>query len=180
MSIHALLNLELYRLDVKSQGTFGLWRAVYNGEHKRASLFLDAGAYTEASAQDPRKSHLNPLIAAVFRRRPEMIKLLAERGANLDQVGSDGYTTPLLHPIEQTHSLDGETGEEGRELVLGTLQALLDGGADIKLVTFRPGSDVPWSYLQVAMHRTDDERVLPLLMRYGADVREVFVTGRSR
>lgn len=174
--MNALLKFELYRLVAKEPGNDGLVQAALDGSHRRVDLLLEFGAKIDALGKSQSLCNLNPILAAVRRRNTRMVKFLAEWGANLEVVALDGYT-PLRHAIGQTSDLDRES-QEAQRRKLDTICTLLDCGADIKLLTFRPRLDkaYPKTYLQIAMDIASI-KVLPLLIRYGADVNEVLPNG---
>lgn len=174
--MNAILELEMYKLDVKERGNEGLVKAAWDGELRRAEMYLEAGA--DINAAVPNESSnlpgFEPVTAAVWQCRVGMIKFLAERGANLNQVDADG-TTPLSQAIDAIGSWNGI--KKG----LDTIRALLEGGANVNLSTFRP--EMPEnrvSYLQAAMEKLDmdpEALLVPLLIEFGVDVNQVFSNG---
>lgn len=71
--------------------------AVENGNLEAAAAALDAGANPDGR-RTRRRDNLPPLFVAVLRRRPDMVRLLLERGANPNVLG-DLAISPNCTPL---------------------------------------------------------------------------------
>lgn len=168
------LAVEMCRLDIKERGNIGMFEAIMRGNATTVKNFLDAGA-SMLSSTLPQRSALD---LAVEQYQTEVIRVLAEAGADVNECDNTGMTL-LCKAILKT---DGWGWSDWTlESSLETVQALLYHGADIHGMlapSKSPGTDVQESPLHLAL-KFGDSAVVSMLINYGANVNVILPNGMT-
>jgi hypothetical protein len=103
-----------------------LARAAFDGNIAEVTRLLDVGADIDAEG-----TNWNPLHAAIENDDPSCVRLLIERGADIERP-APGYASPLAHAvdisIDGTIQSGGHPGEEPTQVIL----LLLSAGASVE------------------------------------------------
>lgn len=128
--------------------------AIMNSDAKRVKQFLQKGA--DANLKDDCNI---PVIAyAVNRLRPDLLKMLIESGANVNEIDGFDNQSPLLSLIDKF------SYESRREQIYESVQILIKGGADVNLKSKYGKSALILAVL------FEEEKLVEMLIAAGADV----------
>ena len=145
---------------------------VPNGDHPlcevatadAATLLIESGC--PVNAAEP--GGCVPLVAAVERNDPEIVRLLLDGGADVNEV--DGFcSTPLQNAIDGGWPENGD--EQREEARISVIRALLEAGADVRRYM---SSEPP---LMAALSYGAPPRVIELLVNAGARPRARSIKG---
>jgi len=98
-----------------------LTQAAFDGDVAELARLLDNGANIDAEARNS-----NPLHAAIENGKASCVRLLIERGADVERP-APGYASPLAHAVDisvdGTIQSGGNPGEEPTEIIVLLLSA---------------------------------------------------------
>lgn len=111
-----------------------LFDAAWQGDVDVVTCLLDGGADINIKANDD----WTPLHGATENQEPETLRLLVERGANLNVQTEYGQSTPLMIALDQLLWQSDADKEIAAEIV----RILLDSGADVETFKDRTGQTI--------------------------------------
>lgn len=128
--------------------------AAWAGDVDTVNALLNQGADINIKAHDD----WTPLHAAAENQEPETLRLLVERGANLNVQTEYGQSTPLMIALDQLLWQSDADKEIAAEIV----RVLLDAGADAETLKDRTGhTTLSW------LNLTERTEIYKLLMQEG-------------
>jgi len=121
----------------QNEPTDEFFDAIFAGDVAAVSRHLENGR----AANENVAANYPALRVAVEGGSSSVVKLLLKNGAEVNNVGSEGYTA-LHHAVENTVDTNGDeyvlVGKEETDIVA----CLLDAGADVHLLTERGNSSI--------------------------------------